>query len=545
MAEMTVEQQRALAMARARLRLKGVQPEAEQAAPQGGEATPAIDRFLTGLTDPIRGGTQLLYHALPESVVGAIDAAGNKLADMGLPIEKNEGGAESYDRRLRELEAGYRAPEGVDWARLGGSVAGTAPLALAGGGAGLGAQALRGAGQGAAIGMAQPALGDGSFAAQKAGQAATGAALGAAAPVALAGAARVVKPATREGVNLLKKEGVRLTPGQAVGGVPRVLEEQAKSIPATGHAIAAAERRALEDFNRAGINRALAPIGSKMPRTAEVGHRGLEQAHAKISGAYDTLLPKMQVKVDRPFVKDLRGLTAMAKSMPPERAKQFEAVLKSEVLDRLTPQGNGSGETAKLVQSRLGALSRQYASSPDADQRLLGQAIGELRQSFTSMLKRNNPRYAPRLAKADEAYANLLILERAAQNTAEGVFTPNQLRSAVRAADPTLRKRATAHGKARMQDLARAGQQVLQSKTPDSGTAGRMLLSGGVLGAGVYNPAVFLPPLAGAVPYMPPIQQALVGLLTNRPQGAQTVADLLRRAAPGVTAGTVPAATGP
>ena len=358
------------------------------------------------------------------------------------------------------------------------------------------------------------------------------------------GAARLAKPQTRPGVTLLQREGVRLTPGQAVGGMARKVEEKAKSIPLTGDAIAAAETRALEDFNRAGINRALKPLGAKMPATAEVGHRGIETAHGVVSRAYDRLLPRMKVKVDKPFMKEVGGLRQMAKSMPPERAAQFQAILKADVFDRLTPQGLGSGETAKAVQSRLGALSRQYTSSADADQRVLGQALGELRRSFSTMLSRQNPKLAPHLKSADEAYHNLLIVERAAQNTAEGVFTPNQLRVAVRATDQTLRKRATAHGAAKMQDLAKAGQQVLQSRVPDSGTASRLLMSGGVLGAGLYNPAALAIPLAGAIPYAPPVQRAIVAALTRRPDLAQPIAEAIRRAAPAATAAAVPAVLG-
>ena len=82
--------------------------------------------------------------------------------------------------------------------------------------------------------------------------------------------------------------------------------------------------------------------------------------------------------------------------------------------------------------------------------------------------------------KIDKAYANFKRIQRAAAGvgTEDGVFTPAQLLSAAKAMDRTKDKRAFSEGTALLQDLAAAGKEVMPSKIPDSGTAGRMRTSG-------------------------------------------------------------------
>jgi hypothetical protein len=115
------------------------------------------------------------------------------------------------------------------------------------------------------------------------------------------------------------------------------------------------------------------------------------------------------------------------------------------------------------------------------------------------------------------------------QGAKEGVFTPAQLESAARALDSSLRKRSFAHGKALMQDLGTAGDTVLAQKLPDSGTASRLMYGLGGAGAGAGYLAAGIPGVAatgaglglGALAYSRPAQNALVSLMTKRP-------DLLR-----------------
>lgn len=355
-------------------------------------------------------------------------------------------------------------------------------------------------------------------------------------------AARVAQPNVSPDVKLLMAEGVTPTPGQILGGHTNRFEEALTSIPLAGDAAKAARIRANEQFNRGAINRALAPIGEKLDEATPLGREAISEAGDKISAFYGKLVPTLSASVDQQFAADLTRLSQMAQFMPPDRAKQFGAVLKSQVGDKISPAGVMTGPSFKEVESELGRLARMYRNSPVGDERQLGGAFLELQSTLRDWLARSNPKVAPELAKANEAYANLLRVEGAAGKPGAdpGVFTPAQLQSAVRQLDPTLRHRAFARGDALMQDYADAGRNVLGARLPDSGTPYRGLMAtllGGGLGAGaVVDPAAAMMAVGGGMGasalYSPSAQAALAAALTKRPAGAAAWADFLRGAAP-------------
>jgi hypothetical protein len=142
-----------------------------------------------GLRDSIDGGAQLLRHAVPDAVGNAVDAAGNWMADRGLPVARSSGAA-GVDKIVRDSGRQYEADraaagrEGFDWARLGGNVANPVNFVLPGSAAlktatTVGQLAKAGAMAGAASGALQPVTDAGdNFWAEKAKQTAAGAATG-------------------------------------------------------------------------------------------------------------------------------------------------------------------------------------------------------------------------------------------------------------------------------------------------------------------------------------------------------------------------------
>lgn len=375
-------------------------------------------------------------------------------------------------------------------------------------------------------------------------QAALGGGLGAVGFGAAKGLGRVLNPQTSPEVQQLMKEGVTPTPGQIMGGGAKKAEEALRSVPFLGDAITSAQKRSLEDFNRAAINRSLKPIGQSIPKDTPVGYKAVDDAYQAISKAYDDLLPKLTVKADAQFGQDITGLNALAQNLNPAQAAQFQNILKNEVLGKFTPQGNMSGETMKQVESKLGNLIRGYQRAADYDQQLLGDALQEAQSSIRKMVERANPKYTGQLSKVNEAYANLLRVENAAskQGAKEGIFTPSQLESATRALDSSLRKRQSAHGKALMQDLGTAGDTVLSQKLPDSGTASRLMmgLGGGAAGLGAAGVVGGLPGMmaagaglgAGSLLYTQPAQRTLASLLTQRPELLRRTGTSLANLAP-------------
>ena len=140
---------------------------------------------LMGLRDPIDGLAQLVRRAVPDSVGNAIDAFGNKLADIGLPVARSSG-VQGVDDVVRSANLDYdqardaSGRSGLDVARIAGNIANpinrVVPMA---GAASLPAIAGRAAAQGAVSGLTAPTTQTDNFARSKIEQTGLGAAAGA------------------------------------------------------------------------------------------------------------------------------------------------------------------------------------------------------------------------------------------------------------------------------------------------------------------------------------------------------------------------------
>jgi len=515
-----------------------VLPEEPPAAKAPGRSIAA--GFGKGLRDPIDGGAQLLTNLLPGGVVQAGNNLNNWLADKtGLVGRLPEGGV---DQQVRQQESAYQAQRGpdagVDWARIGGNVFNPANLALASklpaaastmGRIGVGALG------GAASAAMNPVTQEGGFAGNKMQQVGIGAAGGALVPALTAGIGRIVSPAAslNPELQLLQREGVRPTIGQALGGRWNATEEKLQSLPLMGDMISKARNNAREDFNRAALNRVTAPIGTK---ASETGQAGVQQAGDMVSNAYTQAKNQLgNFRLDRQGVGELQKIRQMADMLPDETARGQFQKLWGTLANDISPNGTIKAEAFKRIDSKLAKEAARFAGAPDAYQQQLGDALGEVRTSITQNALRANPNAAAMMKAADTAYANLVRVEGASKNALQsgGLFTPGQLGSAVRQADQSVRDRATARGTALMQDLAGAGQSVLGNKVPNSATADRLMLGAGGLGAYALNPAIPAGLLGGAGLYTSPIQSLLRGAVTARPQAAQAVRNTLLQASPG------------
>ena len=509
--------------------------------------------FGHGIKDPVTGGAQLLTHVLPDSVVAAGNRLNNWLAKYGLVSELPKGGLDEAIRQ-DEAELGARRRDaglaGADWMRVGGNIVSPVNAALPAGApkaASLLGKAAVTAGQGAVSGALAPvtnALADGGdYWSAKAKQIAAAAATGAAVPIVGSAAARVVSPKVSPEVRQLAEAGVSMTPGQMVGGAARKFEEKMGSVPFVGDIIKSAERRGIKDFDRAAIDKALEPIGVKLPKGMTAGHDAIDFAGEAIGDKYDKLVPKLTGRVDKKFVQELAAVRNLgASGLPADKAQQLDRIIDKEVLGRFGAKGGATGQTLKQIESKLGGMAASMRRSGDYDVRNMGDAVATIQKSLRDMLERNNPKYAAELKKVNSAYAQYLRVQTAAarQGAREGIFTPAQLRSAVRQLDASKAKSAFAKGKAGMQDFAEAGTKVLSNNVPDSGTAGRAMAGALALGApGLWNPLFALG--MGAAPlYTPWGQKAAQLALTARPQGANALANYVRNNSPAIAAGVIP-----
>lgn len=389
-------------------------------------------------------------------------------------------------------------------------------------------------GGGAATGLLQPS--------ENIDQTGTNAVFGAGASAAGGMLAKALKPNIRPDVQMLREEGVTPTVGQIMGGRWKATEDKLTSVPILGDAIAGGQRRAVEDLNRAALARALKPIGQK---TGNIGREGIDDVYKALGDEYDNILTGVTVKADQTFGGELVKIRQMAQSLPGPQRDQLDRILQQKVLEKIGPQGVFDGETMKTIESELGRLARGYRGSPDYDVRQMGDALSSVQGSLRDLVGRTNPQVADRIKAVNQGYSQFARLRDAAgrQGSQDGVFSPAQLAAAVRNQDRSVGHGTYARGQAGMQDLSDAALNVLGPKYADSGTAGRMLFSGGSAAAGLALEPTIPMALAGAsVPYLPLAQKLAAALVAGeRPEALKKLAPAVRYLTPGMAA--LPSAT--
>jgi hypothetical protein len=487
-----------------------------------------------------------LGHGFGSTVLGAQELLGKGAQAVGLNSAGNwlVNDAQQGVKNLNAQNQPYSAANPITntVGNIGGNIAATAPLSALAPAAAT-ATALGRIGTGAVIGGASGAMtpsdpnSQESYWDQKLGQTGTGAAFGAGGAVLANALGKVISGAGGDAQKTLADAGVTMTPGQTLGGGFARTEDKLTSVPILGDMIKNAQQRSVQSFNKAVYNDVLAPIGKTYD--GPVGNEAVQAVKTQIGKAYDSALSNMTFKAADPaFQSDISNLAGLAQNLPPAQQQTFMNVLKTQVIGKLSPQGQMDGQTLKGAQSELSRIARGYSGDPSFDNRQLGAAVGEIKNAIDSSLTRYNaPQDVQALSNANEAYAKFVRLRGAAGSTGamnnDGIFTAAQLQSAVRSSDKSVGKGATATGNALMQELSSAGQSVLGSKYPNSGTPGRAALmgilgalgGGGATAAGFGGPTLAAGAAAGlaALPYTGLGQRATQALLMNRPTFSQPV----------------------
>ena len=386
---------------------------------------------------------------------------------------------------------------------------------------GVGSRMALGGAAGAAQGYAAPYASQGEHITN----ALVGGGLGALIPGAGAVAGKVVRGLATPEARQLAQAGVRLTPGQMLGGTAKTVEDKLTSLPVVGSAIRRGQQRALDDFNLATVQKALEPAGIKLGKGVQAGYDAIESGRNAISKAYDNVLGQMRGKVDSAFTNKLAStLNQHLNTLPEFLSNKLVKVVDEDVMQKLGKGGWVGGQEIKKVVSSLGNEIRASMRSQDPAARQLGQALQEVQANVKDMLKRHNSSaLGKELSSVDAAHARMLRVENAASRvgTDEGKFTPAQLKSAVKAEDSSYKNRAFSQGNALMQDWADAAKSSLPSKVPDSGTAGRLMLAdlatGGGAAAAGHLPAALALGAAAHGFYSRPGQFLMERALAPRP----------------------------
>ena len=481
-----------------------------------------------GARQPIDAGAQMLTRGL--AALADKIAPGSSAAQW---LDSQRQGVEDVNRQAFDAyqQAGGATRPAAGIGRAIGQGAVTALMAPLRGAASIPAVMGQGAGIGALSGALTPVYDPTDFAQQKLGQVAQGAAPGALTAGAVNLGARAIAPVMRPAVQAMLDAGVTPTPGQMLGGFFKTAEEKATSLPIVGDAIRYAQRAGLGEYNTALYNRILQPLGLQYKGPA--GQEGIAAVGDTLSNAYESLLAR---SAPTPIAGLDGRLNSLAAIVPTAKRQDFVDAMQREVFDKVTPGGTLTPSVAKDAESAIGRLIRAYRGSPGDDQ-LLADAYQQAQAELRNQVAQANPETGPAIQQVNKAWSDLVQLENAANSTkaarAGGIVTPADQLRGIKRADTSVRDRRFARGEMPNQDFAQAADSVLSNTYPDSGSIGRLLLGGGLLGGGaMLEPTTLGAAGLASLPYLPGGRQAMAAIMARRPAIAAPMRDAITAVAP-------------
>lgn len=379
------------------------------------------------------------------------------------------------------------------------SLLGEAGLAKAGMQPGLVRGLLSDVGAGAANGAGAADGGDRATGAASGGVQALLGSLGGTGVTKLAG--RVLSP-TGGGLGKLYAAGVRPTPGQrfadsgTVGRTVNSIEEGLQSVPIVGHAIRGARQEARDQFQIGAFNQALAEIGEELPAGTKPGNAAHKYAQEAFNRVYEHARSGMRAAGDEELSNDLASLSPDIETLSDTMRNRLGLIL-DRTVGRSIQDGELTGQGYKAAVSDLRKHIARFGSSTNAEERQSGEILQGVLSALDGAARRHSdPEAVALLDAADAGYSQLVRIEGAAARRGgdSGTFSPAQFDAEVQKASGGVRSKAYLRGEARMQDYATAGRS-LDDKMPNSGTADRAMIAGGVGGAGL----AYLSPKAAAV----------------------------------------------
>ena len=294
----------------------------------------------------------------------------------------------------------------------------------------------------------------------------------------------------------------------------------------------------MDQFNRATYQDALEQVGGHLPQNVATGSEGVNYVRGQIGRLYDSIANRASFVADQNFNTDLAGIRNDLAQTAPGVLQQFDNIVQNQVTGKLRNNGL-TGNQWNDSRSMISNLSRrQITGNANADNWALHDALDDLTTALNNGVGRSSaPDVLNDLTRANAGWARYKQIEKAAGSTGASnngnIFTPAQYTSSIRSGSTAAQKGTNSGLNA---DFANAAQNVLGTKYPDSGTAGRSLL--GLLGSGIVtgglitNPGATLAGLGGvalgSLPYTNLGQRGLAALMTARPQFAQPVANAVR-----------------
>lgn len=499
----------------------------------GGLWSSKAGRLMQGMAEPVAGGAQLLAHATGYGTEAA-DSAVNKLHNLYQASRK---------------EAGLTPQDWDYWAGAGNMVSPVNALPgvmlgrAAGAGLTMGRLAATGAATGAITGATQPVMTkpDQSYWGEKAAQTGSGAVAGAViGPAARAVSGAIMPPITAE-ARALMAEGVQLTPGQMMGGLPKYVEDIAANLPFVGSFVRNAQSDAYRTYNIAAAKRALAPLGdpdfNAGLRNMQSGYEMAEYVGTILGDQYNILHGLSTIRATPELETELGLLVQRAhRGLAGDKIEDFNRIVKNEIYGKIfdNPMQLADGKTIQSITSELGRAQKTLNASQSMNDQELGNYVQQLREVIDKELVDQNPGVGEALKRVNRGWANFVRFEKAVASKGaevhEGIFNPNQLSTAVNQSEQSLWNKAT--NRALMKDLVITGKRTLPNTIPNSGTPERTLATALLGGTAMVSPQMAL--MAGIIPalYSKQGMNFARKMLVHRPGGSGTIANALERYSP-------------
>jgi GH24 family phage-related lysozyme (muramidase) len=431
-------------------------------------------------TNPVtRGGAR----ALKNVGTGIIDIAADYFPEetasaFGTTPDKLKSAIEAQAQGIRtENQAVSNDPGGSAWLEsIGGVLGGAASLPLPSVG---GSLLLNGALGGGATAALEPTVGEES----RIDNAGKGAAAGAVASKVMGTFLNPVanKLSKEEAANASKlmSEGVNLTPAQRTGSAALgKMEAGFNDLPFTAGKQRDITEGQMQQFTQAVLKRAGINAEKATPDV-------LEAASKEIGDTFKRLSQANGVKIDAPLLRDIG---AVRKDVVRRLGKDDSKTVLSYLDDIMLQRKTGKPIAGDVYQNTRSKLTKLAKAKTNTDPLIAG-AYRDVRNALDAAAERSLPANAKGAwADVRDRYAVYKTIDKAmtttGDNAVSGYISPTSLLNAVKVGNTGY-----ARGYGQLNDIARAGKDIVASKVPDSGTAGRQmvqnLLTGGAfLGAG-------------------------------------------------------------
>ena len=326
-----------------------------------------------------------------------------------------------------------------------------------------------------------------------------------------AGASKLFKT-SKEAKKLLDK-GVELSPAQTIDGVMgtglKKIEEALTSIPILG--TRSILQNVKKTFNIAVANEIGQPIGIVIPKNTPI-KKISRVLSLKIKKSLDDSASKLVIKSPDELIDSIiigiKNSKADSKIVNRE-IKKFNDVFMRNI--KISKDGFIKGSNVQALDEHFIKMAKEFKNSDNYDLRLISDVFSKGTDDLSALIKTGSGDDAFKFYKATKnAWKNLQVFNKA--SLGRDGFEPNQLIRANINKDPTQGKMGSILGKGQLQDIAETGQSVIGKTVPDSGTGTRLLVGGGLLGAGSFDPVAGGLGAMGLLAYKNPfIRNALIG----------------------------------